>query len=95
MRALLLPAITKFLSGLRFRNLFLIAAAIFLLDLFTPDLLVGMPIDEIFLAVTTLVLSQWKNRKAPRTAAEGTPTEAPTAPHDVIDLPRDQVRREG
>lgn len=90
MRALLVPAITKFLGGLRFRTLFLIAGTIFLLDLFTPDLLVGMPVDEIFLAVVTLVLSQWKRRNEPEKA------QVPAAGDKaIIDLPRDQVRREG
>lgn len=90
MRAILVPAITRFLGGLRFRSLFLIAATIFLLDLFTPDLLVGMPVDEIFLAVITLVLSQWKRRNEP--AAPEVPAADGKA---VIDLPADQVRREG
>lgn len=90
MRALIVPAITKFLGGLRFRSLFLIAATIFLLDLFTPDLLVGMPVDEIFLAVVTLVLSQWKRRNEP-----AVPEATPGGEKAVIDLPADQVRREG
>ena len=91
MRALIIPAITKFLGGLRFRTLFVIAAVIFLLDLFTPDLIVGMPVDEIFLAVVTLILSQWKKRKEP---AEPVGVD-PSTPREVIDLPRNQVRREG
>ena len=90
MRALLIPAITKFLGGLRFRSLFIIGSTIFLLDLFNPALLVGMPFDEIFLAVITLVLSQWKRRNDPVVP------EVPAADAKaVIDLPPDQVRREG
>ncbi|WP_397608530.1 DUF6116 family protein [Silanimonas sp.] len=90
MRALLVPAITKFLGDLRFRNLFLITAALFAINLVVPDFI---PLaDELLLGLATLVLARWKDRKAP--PAEAPPT-AQTAPRDVIDLPRDQVRREG
>jgi hypothetical protein len=90
MRALLVPAITKFLGDLRFRNLFLITATLFAINLVVPDFIPFA--DELLLGLATLVLARWKDRKAPQ--AEASPT-AQTAPRDVIDLPRDQVRREG
>lgn len=86
MRALIIPAITKFLGGLRFRNLFLITAALFAVNLVVPDVIPFA--DELLLGLATLVLARWKERKAPQ-------AEASAAPRDVIDLPRDQVRREG
>jgi len=86
MRALLVPAITKFLGDLRFRNLFLVTATLFAINLVVPDFIPFA--DELLLGLATLVLARWKDRKTP-------PAEAPPAPpRDVIDLPRDQVRRE-
>jgi len=87
MRALIIPAITKFLGGLRFRNLFLITAALFAVNLVVPDFVPFA--DELLLGLATLVLARWKDRKAPEADAP------PAAARDVIDLPRDQVRREG
>lgn len=89
MRALIIPAITKFLGGLRFRNLFLITAALFAVNLVVPDFIPFA--DELLLGLATLVLARWKERKAPEAGAE-VPS---SAPREVIDLPRDQVRREG
>ena len=102
MRAVLIPAITNFLGGLRFRNLFLVAAGLFVVTLFTPIPLA----EEILVGLVTLLLSRWKSRD--RDEASGAPgdagtgsgkgpsTAAKTGAHDdVIDLPRDQVRREG
>jgi hypothetical protein len=87
MRALIIPTITKFLGGLRFRNLFLVTAALFALNLVIPDLIPFA--DELLLGLATVVLARWKERKAPE-------ADTPPAAHrDVIDLPRDQVRREG
>jgi hypothetical protein len=87
MRALIIPTITKFLGGLRFRNLFLITAALFALNLVIPDFIPFA--DELLLGLATLVLARWKDRKAPEAEAP------PPPPREVIDLPRDQVRREG
>lgn len=90
MRALIIPTITKFLGGLRFRNLFLITAALFAINLIVPDFIPFA--DELLLGLATLVLARWKDRKVPQDAQSGPP---PTGPRDVIDLPADQIRREG
>ena len=48
----------RFLSGLRTSQLFLIAAALFVIDLFIPD---PVPfLDELLLGVLTLSLARWK-----------------------------------
>jgi hypothetical protein len=86
-RALLIPAITRFLGDLRFRNLFLITAALFAVNLFVPDMIPFA--DELLLGLATLVLARWKDRKATPAPANG------SAPREVIDLPSNQVKREG
>lgn len=93
MRAVLLPAITNFLGGLRFRNLFLITAALFAVNVVFPDIIPF--VDELLLGLATLVLARWKDRDAPQGAAGGAASPHAPPPPDVIDLPRDQVRREG
>lgn len=49
------------LSRLRSWQLFLVAATLFVADLFIPD---PIPfVDEILLALTTLLLARWKGRR--------------------------------
>ncbi len=82
MRALLIPAITKFLGGLRFRNLFLLTAALFVATLVVPDVIPFA--DELLLGLATLLLARWKERKAPPAQDQGRPP---------IDVPPGDVRR--
>lgn len=49
--------------NLRFPGLFLILALLTLADLIIPDFLPF--VDEIGLALLTLLLAMWKNRRAP------------------------------
>lgn len=61
---LLLPLL-NWARKLRYPTLFKITAALFALTLFMPD---PLPfVDEILLALGTLLLANWKNRKSPRT----------------------------
>lgn len=90
MRPILIAPLLQFAGGLRFRNLFLFTGALFLLSLLFPDPIPLM--DEVLLGLATLLLSQWKKRKAPEDAIEAAP-KATGRP--VIDLPADQMRREG
>lgn len=88
MRSFLIGPLLQFASTLRFKWLFLGTLALFIVTLVLPD---PFPFaDEILFGLATLVLSQWKKRGEPEVAAPA----AKPAP-DVIDLPRDQVRREG
>ena len=49
------------LSGLRSWQLFLVAAALFAADLLIPD---PIPfVDEVMLALITLLLARWKGRR--------------------------------
>jgi hypothetical protein len=49
---------TQFLGGLRSSRLFLLAAAIFVVDLIVPD---PVPfLDEALLAILALALARWK-----------------------------------
>jgi hypothetical protein len=53
--------ITSWAGRLRFPYLFLLTAGLFLVDLFLPD---AIPlVDEIFLALSALLLGSWKRRK--------------------------------
>jgi hypothetical protein len=52
-----------FLARLKFPQLFLLAAGLFLFDLVFPDMLPF--IDEILLAIGTLVLGSWEKKVDP------------------------------
>lgn len=53
----------RFLSRLRFPQLFLITAGLFLFDLVIPDLIPLL--DEIFLALLTAMFAAIRNRRVP------------------------------
>ena len=57
------PMIKGFLSRLKFPQLFLLAAGLFLFDLFVPDLVPFL--DEILLAIGTMILGSWEKKVAP------------------------------
>ena len=68
------PLVTRFASGMRFPTLFKLCAALFVVDLFVPDLVPFA--DEILLALLTLLVGAFrKGRGTP--AAPGTPAESP------------------
>ncbi|GIX36826.1 MAG: hypothetical protein KatS3mg127_0065 [Silanimonas sp.] len=90
MRPILIAPLLQFAGGLRFRTLFFLTAALFVASLLLPDPLPFL--DEVLLGLATLLLSQWKKRKAPEEAIEGGRKMAGRA---VIDLPSDRVRRGG
>lgn len=52
--------IRKFLSSLRFPQLFLLLAALFAVDLVTPDPILF--IDEAILGVLAVMLGMWRGR---------------------------------
>lgn len=73
--------IHKLLGGLnlRFPGLFALLAAVFLFDLVIPDFLPF--VDEIILALLTMIFALWKERRAPIvTTATGAPPLPPAAP---------------
>lgn len=45
-------------QGLRFKNLFLLAVGLFIIDLIIPDVIPFA--DEILLGLATIILSRWK-----------------------------------
>ena len=53
--------VRRFASGLRFPQLFMFVLGLFLLDFFIPDLIPY--VDEMLLALATLLLGSWKERK--------------------------------
>ena len=56
----LLAPVMRWLSRLSFPRLFLLSAALFLIDLVVPDMI---PLaDEILLGLGTLLLANWKSR---------------------------------
>ena len=69
----LIAAILRFADKLRFRQLFLLTAALFVLDLLTPD---PLPfVDELLLGFFTLLFAAWRK-----------PKEAPV--HELTDKKR-------
>lgn len=62
--------VTRFAAGLRFPTLFGLVATLFALDLFVPDLIPFL--DEIVLALGTLLLASLRKRREPRETGDGT-----------------------
>jgi hypothetical protein len=54
--------VTRFAAGLRYPTLFGLVAALFIIDLIVPDLIPF--IDEILLALGTLLLGSLRRRRA-------------------------------
>lgn len=54
-------ALLGFARKLRFPQLFLLTLVLFVVDLFVPDFIPLL--DEILLALATLLLAAWKKRK--------------------------------
>jgi Family of unknown function (DUF6116) len=52
--------VTGFLGRLKFPQLFLLAAGLFLFDLIVPDVLPF--VDEILLAIGTMLLGSWQKK---------------------------------
>ena len=74
MRTLLLAPLMRFLGKLSYPRLFMVAAALFVLDMLVPDMVPF--VDELLLGLGTLLLANWKKRKEPGSAK---------AERDVID----------
>jgi hypothetical protein len=56
-------ALLKYAGKLRFPKLLALTAALFVVNLFVPDLVPFA--DEIVLGLVALLLSSWKKRRAP------------------------------
>jgi hypothetical protein len=54
----LISAVLAFAEGLKFRQLFFLVGALFLLDLLVPDII--PLVDELLLGLLTLLLAAWK-----------------------------------
>ncbi|MCU7920959.1 MAG: hypothetical protein KZQ95_21765 [Candidatus Thiodiazotropha sp. (ex Epidulcina cf. delphinae)] len=57
----IISAILRFADGLRFRQLFLLIAGLFVVDLLTPDFIPF--VDELLLGLLTLLLGAWRKKK--------------------------------
>ncbi len=57
------PSLLSFLGGLRFPQLFVLLAVIFLVDLLVPDFLPF--VDEAVLGLLTLMTGMWRDRRSP------------------------------
>jgi len=68
--------IQRFLGKLRFPQLFVVAALLFVLDVLIPDMIPFA--DEMMLALLTALLSQWKRSDRPPA-----PTVAKPPPKNV------------
>lgn len=64
----LLAPLLRWLGRLSYPRLFVLAAALFVADLFVPDVI--PLVDEILLGIGTLLLANWKNRKPPQRTGE-------------------------
>lgn len=58
--------VTRFASRLRFPALFALVGGLFLVDLLVPDLVPF--VDEVMLALGTLLLGSWRKRRPEATA---------------------------
>lgn len=58
----IVPVLLSFANGLKFRQLFFIVAGLFVLDLLIPDMI--PMIDEILLALLTIILANIKKEKS-------------------------------
>ncbi|MGJ7902958.1 DUF6116 family protein [Lysobacter sp. 1R34A] len=67
----LLAPLMGFLGRLSYPRLFVVTAALFLVDLVIPDFVPFA--DEILLGLGTLLLANWKNRKTPATIEPPSP----------------------
>ncbi|MES9832677.1 MAG: DUF6116 family protein [Candidatus Thiodiazotropha sp. LLP2] len=64
----IITAILKFADRLRFRQLFLITATLFFLDLLIPDFIPFA--DELILGLLTLLFASWRKPKQEQQAIE-------------------------
>jgi hypothetical protein len=69
----LLGPVLRWLGRLGYPRLFLLAAGLFVADVIVPDFIPFA--DELLLGLGTLLLANWKNRKArsPTAPIEGAP----------------------
>lgn len=61
--------VVRFFGRLSYPRLFAVTAALFLVDLAVPDVIPFA--DELLLALGTLLLANWKDRRKPDDAIEG------------------------
>ena len=67
----LLAPLLGFLGRLSYPRLFVVTAVLFVIDLLIPDFI---PLaDEILLGLATLLLANFKNRKAPESPGKESP----------------------
>jgi hypothetical protein len=57
----IISALLKYADRLKFRQLFLLTAALFLLDLLIPDIIPF--VDELLLGLLTLLFGSWRKAK--------------------------------
>jgi hypothetical protein len=72
--------ISRYASKLRFPQLFMVTATLFVIDLVVPDLVPFA--DEILLGLLTLLLANWKKDLAPADDSGEKPPMKDVTPHD-------------
>lgn len=76
----LIGLVIRFASRLRFPTLFLVTAALFVIDMIVPDFIPFA--DEVLLALATLVLGTWqRNRTADKPLESTEPHRAAHGKH--------------
>lgn len=81
----------RWLSGLRFPTLFVIAAALFFADLVVPDMVPF--VDEILLGLTTILLGRLKLRKSQEVRDRSRPTRRAPEVEVIVEPPSKTWRR--
>lgn len=74
--------VLAFLAELRFRQLFLVTATLFVVDFLIPDLI--PLVDELLLGALTLLFAAWKRDRSaatPPSAPPPLPARPPALPH--------------
>ncbi|MEW8505882.1 MAG: DUF6116 family protein [Candidatus Thiodiazotropha sp.] len=59
----IIPALLKYAERLKFRQLFLLTATLFVVDLLIPDMVPFA--DELLLGLLTLLFGSWKKSESP------------------------------
>lgn len=72
--------LSRYASKLRFPQLFMLTATLFLIDLIVPDFVPFA--DEILLGLLTLLLANWKKEVGPTDDSAGKPPMKDITPRD-------------
>lgn len=71
----LIGFVSRYATRLRFPQLFLVTAALFVLDVLIPDLIPFA--DEVLLALATILLGSWQKQRSEGSTTRESPESSP------------------